>query len=219
MSNPFAKIMVEQEYMEKLLDAYRKGYAAKYSGTENPPEFKKHYFKRKEPMDRVAVVMSYITNMVWGGRCRTMLDVGSGRGAFLFPFLEDPANSGVEVTSIDMLPRRTELLELIRDGGLARLHPVNGDICAYGAPDGSFDAVTALEVLEHIPDPEAAVRNMVRLCSGEIVVSVPSKPDDNPEHINLFTYADLEVMFMKAGCRRVWPVSHIRNHLVIAAAL
>lgn len=211
--------MVEQEYMEGLLEAYRKGYDARYAGSENPPEFKKHYFKRKEPMERVAAVMSYVTNLVWGGKCRTMLDVGSGRGAFLFPFLDDPSNSSVEVTSVDVLPYRTELLELIRDGGFPRLHPVNGDICTYGAPDNSFDVVTALEVLEHIPDPVSAVRNMVRLCSGEIVVSVPSKPDDNPEHINLFTYADLEVMFMKAGCRRVWPVSHVRNHLVIAAAL
>jgi 2-polyprenyl-3-methyl-5-hydroxy-6-metoxy-1,4-benzoquinol methylase len=48
------------------------------------------------------------------------------------------------------------------------------------------DIVTLLEVLEHIPDVEKAVA-AVRMARKYVVVSVPSKEDNNPEHIHLLT--------------------------------
>ena len=42
--------------------------------------------------------------------------------------------------------------------------------------DGEFDAATAIEVLEHVPDAEHTVAEMARVCSGHLLVSVPREP-------------------------------------------
>ena len=90
-------------------------------------------------------------------------------------------------------------------------------ISAHGdAPDKLFDVVTMLEVMEHIPDTEALVRNAVRLAKNYVIVSVPSKPDENPEHIHLFTNEDMEELFLKNGCRKVKFMS-VTNHRVMIA--
>jgi 2-polyprenyl-3-methyl-5-hydroxy-6-metoxy-1,4-benzoquinol methylase len=40
----------------------------------------------------------------------------------------------------------------------------------------SFDLVAAIEVLEHVPDPEATVAEMARVARGHLLVSVPHEP-------------------------------------------
>jgi ubiquinone/menaquinone biosynthesis C-methylase UbiE len=49
------------------------------------------------------------------------------------------------------------------------------DISSIPAPDASFDAVLCTEVLEHVPDPLAAIRELARLVrpGGSIVLTVP----------------------------------------------
>ena len=42
--------------------------------------------------------------------------------------------------------------------------------------DGEFDVATAIEVLEHVPDPEHTVTEMARVASGHLLVSVPREP-------------------------------------------
>jgi len=42
--------------------------------------------------------------------------------------------------------------------------------------DGEFDMASAIEVLEHVPDPEHTVAEMARVCSGHLLVSVPREP-------------------------------------------
>ena len=55
------------------------------------------------------------------------------------------------------------LMQALRDGGVERLSPMRQDITRWDAPEGAFDVVTLLEVLEHIPDVQAAVRAAVQL--------------------------------------------------------
>jgi SAM-dependent methyltransferase len=49
------------------------------------------------------------------------------------------------------------------------------DITAIPAPDASFDVVLCTEVLEHVPDPLAALRELVRLVrpGGMIIITAP----------------------------------------------
>src|SRR3712207_9486052 len=42
--------------------------------------------------------------------------------------------------------------------------------------DKEFDVATAIEVLEHVPDPEHTVAEMARVASGHLLVSVPREP-------------------------------------------
>ncbi len=41
---------------------------------------------------------------------------------------------------------------------------------------GEFDLVTAIEVLEHVPDPEQTLREMARCAGRHLLVSVPREP-------------------------------------------
>ena len=49
------------------------------------------------------------------------------------------------------------------------------DITAIPAPDASFDAVLCTEVLEHVPDPIGALRELTRLLKpdGKLIVTAP----------------------------------------------
>ena len=172
---------------------------------------KTHYFKRHEALPRVKAVMGFLR----GVRPESLLDVGSGRGVFLFPFMR--AFPWVPVTSIDILDRRVALLNAVHDGGVENLTALNASICDWDAPDHSFDVVTLLEVLEHIPDVQAAVKNAARLARRYVVVTVPSKADDNPEHIHLLTKPALTELFGTAGCDRL-QFDGVPGHLVMVAS-
>lgn len=162
------------------------------------------------------MVLGFLQGIVPAGQCNSLLDVGSGRGVFLFPLLREFPY--LEVTSVDILPHRVALLDCISKGGVGNLHPILANICDCVFPDKSFDVVTMLEVLEHIPDTETAVRNAVRLARNYVIVSVPSKPDDNPEHIHLFSNDDMKNHFLNAGCSKVKFMS-VTNHRVMIAYL
>ena len=42
--------------------------------------------------------------------------------------------------------------------------------------DGEFDLASAIEVLEHVPDPEHTVAEMARCAERHLLVSVPREP-------------------------------------------
>jgi 2-polyprenyl-3-methyl-5-hydroxy-6-metoxy-1,4-benzoquinol methylase len=42
--------------------------------------------------------------------------------------------------------------------------------------DDTFDAATAIEVLEHVPDPEHTLAEMARVATSHLLVSVPREP-------------------------------------------
>lgn len=207
---------MEQQYITRLAEAYKRGYEKRYAGVERAPEMKMHYFKVKEDLPRVQVVLSFLQGIVPAGQCNSLLDVGSGRGVFLFPLLREFPD--LEVTSFDILPHRVVLHECIREGGVKNLHPMLEDICTWNGPEKSFDVVTMLEVMEHIPDTLAVVKNAIRLARNYIIVSVPSKPDDNPEHIHLFSTDDLKRLFLENGCSKV-KFTGVTGHTIMIATL
>jgi SAM-dependent methyltransferase len=66
--------------------------------------------------------------------------------------------------------------ELAGHWAASGLTGIFADISQLPFPDASFDLVLAIEVLEHVPDPEAAVRELNRLATGSLVLSVPREP-------------------------------------------
>ena len=169
-----------------------------------------HYFKRTMPLARV----QWALGVLRGLQPVSILDIGSGRGTFLWPLLD--AFPFLPVTAVDADPRRAELLTAVQAGGLERLDVRQVDATALSFPDASFDVVTMLEVLEHIPDAQTALAEAVRLCQRALLITVPSRPDDNPEHIHLFDEKQLREMLAACGVERV-KCSHVPGHLTVLA--
>ena len=173
---------------------------------------KLYRFKRgHEELPRVKKILGFLHSV----QPQSLLDVGSGRGVFLFPFLNEFPDTSV--TSLDILDYRVRFLEDISAGGISRLTAIKADICSKPFPDNSFDAVTLLEVLEHIPNVEKAINAAVKMSRRFIAVSVPSKPDNNPEHIHLLTKPILTEYFNRAGCSRL-TFSGVNGHLIMIAS-
>ena len=177
---------LSEEEVEEILEEGRRAGVKLYA-------FKKSHSE----MPRVRRVLGFLRSVAFD----SLLGVGSGRGVFLFPFLD--SFPWTEVTAEDILPRRAEFLRDLSRGGISRLHVVQEDICRRPLPEKSVDVVTLLEVLEHIPDVEQAVKAAVDTARKYVVVTVPSKPDSNPEHIHLLTKQRLTELFQAAGCVRL----------------
>lgn len=166
----------------------------------------------KAELPRVRQVLGFLHGIEF----ESLLDVGSGRGVFLLPFLEE--FPGVRVTSLDLLDKRVAFLNELASGGYDRLTALNRNICGRPFPEDSFDVVTLLEVLEHIPEVDKAVAAAVKMAKKYVVVSVPSKADDNPEHIHLLTKDILTELFAAAGCKRL-HFGGVNGHLILVASI
>lgn len=210
-----------EEYEERLAAAYVRGTLPDDLRDMTREEviaegkragLKLYHFKKKDLLPRVKMVLG----MLKGLQPESLLDVGSGRGAFLFPFLTEFPQ--VPVTSVDLLPYRVEMLAAMHRGGIETLSALQQDICTWNREARSFDVVTLLEVLEHIPDVQGAVNAAVRLAKRYVVVSVPSKPDNNPEHIHLLTKNKLTELFANAGCSQL-RFSGVNGHLIMMAVI
>lgn len=225
-----------ERYEAKLATAYVRGVAMKKEGLLPQERLKKpledlceqemariiqageaaglgmYHFKKRDMLPRVKAVMGFLK----GIQPQSLLDVGSGRGAFLFPFLKEFPQTAV--TSADILPHRVDMLRAVADGGIDHLTAVEKNICQWEEGESRFDVVTLLEVLEHILDVRAAVANAVRLARRYVVVTVPSQPDDNPEHIHLLTKDILADLFTHAGCTHL-HFDGVPGHLVLIAGL
>ena len=176
-------------------------------------ELKLYPFKvGTQTLPRVKKVLGFLHSISF----ETMLDVGSGRGVFLIPFMKEfPL---VQVTSLDLLEKRVTFLNELSSGGFTQLHAEQKNICDQPFPENSFDVVAMLEVLEHIPEVEKAVVAAVRMARKFVVVTVPSKPDDNPEHIHLLTKNILTELFAAVGCTRL-HFDGVEGHLFLAAVV
>lgn len=173
-------------------------------------DLKLYYFKEKEELPRVSIVLGFLKNIY----PESILDVGSGRGVFLFPLLKEFPNTNI--TSIDILPNRLELLNNIKNGGIDNLNVYNEDLTNLSFNDNTFDVVTILEVLEHIPNVKMAIKEAIRVSKKFIVITVPSKEDNNPEHIHLLTKTILTDIFNEYGITNL-KFSGVNGHLFLVA--
>lgn len=170
-------------------------------------EVRIHRFKRRESLPRVSRVLSTLEALAPA----SLLDIGSGRGAFLWPLiLQFPE---LPVSVVDALEHRVRDIDAVRLGGYENLDARVGDVCDLPFEDEAFDVVTVLEVLEHLNEPARAVAEVMRIANRFVVASVPSHTDDNPEHIQLFTAASLTALFEAAGAERV-TISYVHNHMI-----
>jgi SAM-dependent methyltransferase len=99
-----------------------------------------------------------------GAPPRRLIDVGCGLGSYGRGLLaEGYAWLGVEINAEDCA-------ELTRQG----LPHHRGDGQSLPFADGAFDAALCLEVLEHIAEPRAFLREVARVAPAQLIVSVPN---------------------------------------------
>jgi 2-polyprenyl-3-methyl-5-hydroxy-6-metoxy-1,4-benzoquinol methylase len=143
-------------------------------------------------------------------RPASLLDVGCGEGVVTqrMAAVSGAATVGVDLGSDELLAewaRRSSERVYFRPGS------------AYDLPfdDGSFDCVCALEVLEHLERPRAAIAELARVSRSTLLLSVPREPlwraahmlagrdlrrlGNTPGHINHWTSEGFRQLVSEVG--------------------
>lgn len=101
---------------------------------------------------------------------KRVLDVGCGGGLLS----EALAAAGAQVTAIDLAPELLKVARLhkLESGVEVDYRQVAVETLADEAPE-SFDAITCMEMLEHVPDPGAVIEACARLLKpgGQLFLS------------------------------------------------
>ena len=100
---------------------------------------------------------------------KTALDVGCGAGLLSEPL----ARLGAAVTGIDAAP---ELIEAAQEHAAGQGLEIDYRAVAVEELAGEFDLITALEVIEHVADPQSFVRALARrlAADGLLILSTPN---------------------------------------------
>jgi SAM-dependent methyltransferase len=175
-----------RKYPESALaTSVRADYEARFG--EPPTEPGGWY--RRDDWPRV----SYVAEVLRPGG--DLLDVGVGAGQFLNML----ARSGKfrSVVGIDKV-NFNKYIEL--EPNMSKLQ---GDIANLQFEDDSFDVVTCMEVLEHVPSEVfvAGLAELRRVCRGQLIMSLPFCEQEpiSKYHLRRFEAADILELFPDAG--------------------
>lgn len=152
------------------------------------------------------------------GRSTRFLDVGAGAGRHSFEALR----RGADVTAFDLdeveLKGVAQMFDALAaagevpPGAAGRVEA--GDALALPYDDGAFDCVLAAEILEHVPEDERAIAELVRVLApgGTLAVTVPRwLPEricwalsdtyhaNEGGHIRIYRADELEAKVVNAG--------------------
>lgn len=130
-----------------------------------------------------------------------LLDLGCGEG-FVDLFLSERL-PGLAITGVEPDEQALEVAAALNPGAVY----LAGDGRRLPFPDNSFDALVCLEVMEHLVDYPALIREAARVTAGVCVFSVPAWPfyqganflaghnwsrlGEHPGHVVQFTRAKL----------------------------
>ena len=103
-----------------------------------------------------------------------ILDVGCGTGTAELR-LSRLRLSQVTLVGLDRVVERTATAERTADGHNMRASFAAADACQIPFPDGTFDSTFCVAVLQHLPEPAAALREFVRVTrpGGRILAVEP----------------------------------------------
>ncbi len=158
---------------------------------------------------------------------KRVLDVGCGGGILA----DSMARKGADVTGIDLASKSLRVAQLhALETGTPNIQyrEVSVEALAQEQP-ASFDVVTCMEMLEHVPDPGSVVRAcaelvkpdgwvffstlhrsakafMLAIVGAEYVLNM--LPRGTHEYAKMIRPSELAASCREAGLRRRWPVPH-----------
>ncbi|CAJ1503898.1 class I SAM-dependent methyltransferase [[Mycobacterium] burgundiense] len=108
-----------------------------------------------------------------------VIDVGAGAGRHSFEAYRRGADVIAFDQSADDMAEVTTMFEAMSEAGevpaSARAEAVVGNALELPYEDGTFDCVIASEILEHVPEDDAAIAELTRVLKkgGKLAVTVP----------------------------------------------
>ena len=102
----------------------------------------------------------------------SVLDVGCGEGVLTASWAERLGEK--PIVGIDLEDPKLQAEWERRRRPNLRFVPMIADQLAF--TDNEFDLATAIEVLEHVPEPESTLAEMARVAREHLLVSVPREP-------------------------------------------
>jgi 2-polyprenyl-3-methyl-5-hydroxy-6-metoxy-1,4-benzoquinol methylase len=108
----------------------------------------------------------------------SVLDVGCGEGVLVHQWAQrlaaGDASEATRVVGIDLEEESIQAGWAERQAPNLEYHVMEAANLPFA--DGEFDLASAIEVLEHVPDPEHTVSEMARCAQRHLLVSVPREP-------------------------------------------
>jgi SAM-dependent methyltransferase len=146
---------------------------------------------------RRRIVLDWIERLYQDRNDLAILDAGCGTGLMLQQMSHLGQTQGVDIA--------TEALDFCRERGLTNVRPA--DVRHLPFDDGSFDVVTALDVLEHLDDDSGALREWRRVLKpgGRVFIFAPahrwlwSLQDDVSHHKRRYTSRTLREAIERGG--------------------
>jgi len=118
--------------------------------------------------------LAWIERVAGGITGKRVLDVGCGGGILT----EAMAQRGAQVTGIDLSDKALSVAQLhqLESGAVVAYRLIAAEALAADAP-ATFDVVTCMEMLEHVPQPESTVAACAALAKpgGTVVFSTLSR--------------------------------------------
>ena len=183
--------------------------------------YEEHHRERRAEGDFVFVTERIPLFQAAIGRGKRVLDLGCRSGALTRHFLEGNDVVGLDIDRVALAKAEAQGIQVV-EANVEEPLPF---------PDGSFDAVVAGELLEHLQFPDALVAEVRRVLrpGGTIVGSVPNAfrlkgrlqfflgrpPEDDPTHLRMFSpramrellgsFEDVELAYVGGRYRRLHP--------------
>jgi 2-polyprenyl-6-hydroxyphenyl methylase/3-demethylubiquinone-9 3-methyltransferase len=160
--------------------------------------YEEHHRERRDEGDFVFVPERIPLFQEAIGQGKRVLDLGCRSGALTRHFLEGNSVVGLDIDAT-----------ALEKAAALGIQPVRGDVEeTLPFDDGSFDAVVAGELFEHLQFPDALVAEIARVLrpGGVLVGSVPNAfrvqsrlrflrgrpPEDDPTHLRMFSPASMQ---------------------------